>query len=175
MRIYDGTHYRDLTTEELAEIRKAEALYKIQERSRPLTEGEVLSMLLSQKMQEISVDDNTALRMMAFYPTFDSVIGQTVKQGFKFTHADKLWRVVQSELTIQAHYPPSVGTESLYEEICETHDGTLEDPIPYSGNMELTEGKYYMQDYVIYYCTRSSGIAMQHQLAELVGLYVKEV
>ena len=92
-----------------------------------------------------------------------------------FTHADKLWRVVQPELTIQAHYPPSVGTESLYEEVCETHDGTLEDPIPYSGNMELFEGKYYMQDYVIYLCTRSSGIALQHPLAELIGQYVEEV
>lgn len=64
-------------------------------------------------------------------------------------------------------------TESLWEEICESHAGTLDDPIPYSGNMALTAGLYYIQDYTIYRCTRDTGIPVYNRLAELVGVYVE--
>jgi hypothetical protein len=113
--------------------------------------------------------------MRAFYPTFDEIIGQTVKQGFKFTHCEKLYKTLQAQLTIAAHYPPGIGTESLYTEICETHDGSKYDPIPYSGNMALENGKYYIQDGVTYLCTRDTGNPVYHTLADLVGLYVEVV
>lgn len=142
---------------------------------RPLSQSEISKKLIEQQINTLTVDNNTALRMKAFYPSFDSIIGQTVKQGFKFTYGDKLYATVQPELTIQAHYPPGVGTESLYEEVCETHDGTLYDAIPYDGNMKLEQGKHYTQDGVIYLCNRDSGNPVYHALADLVGLYVEVV
>ena len=165
----------EMTAEEIAamqaEVQKEEAF----ERTRPFTESEVSRMLIAQQINTLSVDNNTALRMKDFYPTFESVIGQTVKQGFKFTYGDKLWRTEQPEMTIQEHYPPGVGTESLYSEVCETHAGTLDDPIPYSGNMALESGKYYSQDNKVYRCTRDTGNPVYNALSELVGLYVEEV
>lgn len=146
----------------------------IAEAHRPFTESEVLALLIPQQINTLSVDDNTALRMKEFYPAFESVIGQTVKQGFKFTHGGKLWKTEQAELTIQAHYAPGTGTESLYSEVCETHAGTLEDPIPYDGNMALTNGLYYMQDWVIYLCTRDTINPVYNALADLVGIYVEK-
>lgn len=153
-----------------AEQRKA----ALMERSRSLSEGEALAMLIPQQINTLEVDDNTALRMKSFYPAFVSIVGKTVKKGFKFTHGDKLWSVVQPELTIQAHYPPGAGTESLYAEVCETHTGTENDPIPYDGNMVLENGKYYMQEYKIYLCNRDTGNPVYNSLADLVGLYVEE-
>ena len=141
----------------------------------PLTESEVSRMLIAQQINTLTVDDNTALRMKDFYPTFESVIGQTVRQGFKFTHGGKLWRTEQQEMTIQEHYAPGTGTESLYSEICESHAGTLDDPIPYSGNMALESGKYYSQDNKVYRCIRDTGNPVYNALSELVGLYVEEV
>ena len=174
MRIYDGKTYRNMTAEEIAAIEAEVARYEAIERTRPLTESEVSRMLIAQQINTLTVDDNTALRMKDFYPAFESVIGQTVKQGFKFTHGDKLWRTEQPEMTIQEHYPPGIGTESLYSEVCETHAGTLEDPIPYSGNMALESGKYYSQDNKVYRCTRDTGNPVYNALSELVGLYVEE-
>ena len=175
MKKYINGQYVELTPEEIAaaekEARKAEAI----ERTRPLTEQEVSRMLITEQINTLSVDDNTALRMMEFYPTFQSLIGKTVKQGFKFTYGGKLWATVQPEMTIQAHYPPSVGMESLYAEICESHAGTEDDPIPYSGNMALESGKYYMQDFEIYLCTRDTLISVHQPLKELVGIYVELV
>ena len=175
MRIFDGKTYRDMTSEEIAAVQEAQAAFEAAERTRPLTESEVSRMLIVQQINTLTVDDNTALRMKDFYPTFESIIGQTVKQGFKFTHGGKLWRTEQPEMTIQGHYPPGVGTESLYSEVCESHAGTLEDPIPYSGNMALENGKYYMQDGKIYKCTRDTVNPVYNALSELVGLYVEEV
>ena len=137
-----------------------------------VTEARKLRPIIEQAMQ--SIDGNDALTARSLYPTFESIIGKTMKQGFKFTHGGKLWRTEQPEMTIQEHYAPGMGTESLYSEVCETHAGTLEDPIPYNGNMALESGKYYSQNSKIYRCTRDTGNPVYHALSELVGLYVEE-
>ena len=93
---------------------------------------------------------------------------------FKLTYDGKLYKVIQSH-TIQADWIPGVGTESLYAVIDEGHAGTLDDPIPYDGNMELFEGLYYIKNGVTYRCTRNSGQPVYHALSELVGLYVEVV
>lgn len=138
-----------------------------------VTEARKLRPIIEQAMQ--SINGNDALTARSMYPTFESIIGKTVKHGFKFTHGGKLWRTEQPEMTIQEHYAPGMGTESLYSEVCETHAGTLEDPIPYNGNMALESGKYYMQDVKIYRCTRDTVNPVYNALSELVGLYVEEV
>ena len=137
-----------------------------------VTEARKLRPIIEQAMQ--SINGNDALTARSMYPTFESIIGKTVKQGFKFTHNGKLWRTEQPEMTIQEHYAPGMGTESLYSEVCETHTGTLEDPIPYNGNMALESGKYYSQNSKIYRCTRDTVNPVYHALSELVGLYVEE-
>ena len=171
MRIYDNGIYRDLTPEEIAQALRQEALDRIREKSRPLTESEVVSMLLAQKVQEIEVDDSTALRMMSFYPEWEP--GKVYAVGNKLTRNGKLYKVIQGH-TAQAGWEPE-NAPALFAEICETHDGTLEDPIPYDGNMALEMGKHYIQDYEIYLCTRDSINPVYHALAELVGLYVEIV
>ena len=167
--------YVEVTAEEIAEAEKYERLYQIEKSRRPLTAEEVTVLLIRQQINTLTVDDNTALRMKDFYPAFESVIGQTVRQGFKFTHGGKLWRTEQPEMTIQEHYAPGTGTESLYSEICESHAGTLDDPIQYSGNMALERGKYYSQDNKVYRCIRDTRNPVYNALSELVGLYVEEV
>lgn len=85
-----------------------------------------------------------------------------------------LYKVIQAH-TSQAGWKPGVGTESLFTRIDETYDGTKYDPIPYNGNMELFAGKYYTQSGQTYHCTRDTGTAVYHPLAELVGIYVEVV
>ena len=175
MRMFDGKEYRDMTAEEIAAIKEGSEKAAAEERCRPLSEAEVNSMLIRQQINTLEVDDDTALRMKSFYPSFAEIIGQTVKQGFKFTHGEKLYKTVQPQLTIGAHYPPGIGTENLYTEICETHDGSKYDPIPYDGNMALENGKYYTQDGVTYRCIGDTGNPVHNHLADLVGLYVETV
>ena len=171
MRICENGIYRDLTPEELAQAKKAETLDRIRERSRPLTESEVVSMLLAQNVQSIEVDDATALRMKGFYSEWET--GKAYAVGNKVTRNGKLYKVIQSH-TAQVGWEPE-NVPAMFTEICEIHSGELEDPIPYSGNMALENGNYYIQDDEIYICTRDTGNPVYNALADLIGIYVEEV
>ena len=167
----------EMTPEEITAMQAEQAAYEADERTRPLSFSEVQEMLVRQQINTIAVDNQTALRMRRYYPTFSELVGQTVKKGTKFRATDSedadLYTVIQPELTIQEHYPPGIGTESLYTRIDEQHDGTKYDPIPYNGNMALQSGKYYTQNNILYLCNRSTGQPVYNALAELVGLYVE--
>ena len=170
MRIFDGKTYRDMTAEEIAAVQEAQAEYELNERTRPFTESEVSRMLITQQINTLTVDDNTALRMVAFYPEWAADTEYTI--GYKVQRNGKLWRCIQAH-TSQAGWEPE-NAASLWTEICESHAGTLEDPIPYSGNMALESGKYYMQDGKVYHCIRDTGNPVYNALSDLVGLYVEE-
>lgn len=160
----------ELTADEIAAMEAEAAKFAAQERTRPLTESEVTALLIRQQINTLEVDDNTALRMTEFYPEWSA--GQAYTAGYKVQHGGKLWRCLQAH-TSQTGWEPSTTTASLWTEICESHDGTQADPIPYDGNMALESGKYYIQDYVIYLCTRDTVNPVYQPLSEMVGIYVE--
>lgn len=174
MRKYINGKYIDMTAEEIAAMEAEAAKFEAYERTRPLTAEEVTAMLIRQQINSLAVDDNTALRMRVFYPDWEDMIGQTVeKAGFRFKHGGDLYKTIPANHTFQADWVPGAGTESLYTRIDETHEGTLTDPIPYSGNMVLESGKYYSQNGLVYLCTRDTVNPVYNALADLVGLYVE--
>lgn len=158
----NGKSYDEIMKDLQRQYQEAEALRRERNEQKDIALTAIAQML----------SDDVALQCLLLYPAFESIIGQTVEKGFKFTYNDKLCKVIQPELTIQAQYPPGTGTESLYEYIDEKHAGTAEDPIPYPGNMELAEGKYYIEDGITYYCFNGTGQAVPHKLSELVDLNV---
>lgn len=160
----------EMTAEEIEAHQKQSAINQALEKSRPLTESEVSRMLIAQQINTLDVDDNTALRMTEFYPSWDAGVDYTA--GHKIQHGGKLWRCLQAH-TSQKGWEPSTATAALWEQICETHSGTPDDPIPYDGNMALEAGKYYMQDGAVYLCTRDTVNPVYNPLADLVGIYVE--
>ena len=123
-----------------------------------------------------SATDQQALAAAALYPAYEDLVARQYRAenaGYRFQYDGGLWKTLQAGYTFNGVYAPGMGTESLYARIDESHAGTLEDPIPYEGNMELFSGKYYTQDGVVYRCTRDSGQPLYHKLSELVGLYVE--
>lgn len=174
MKKYVNGEYIELTAEEIAAMQEEAKRADAQERHRPLTEQEVASMLLRQQVNNIEVDDQTAVRMIAFYPNWENLIGFTAeKTNFKFQYGGKLYKTIQANHTFQNNWIPGAGTESLYTRIDEVHMGDIYDPIPYEGNMALVNGMYYSQNGVVYLCTRDTGNPVYNPLSELVGLYVE--
>lgn len=171
MKKVDGIWVEE-TEEEIAAMQEAQARAEAEEKHRPLSQEEVTTMLLRQQINTLAVDDVTAYRMREFYPEWAE--GQSYTVGYKLLYGGSLYKVIQAH-TSQAGWKPGVGTESLFTRIDETHDGTKYDPIPYNGNMELFAGKYYTQSGQTYHCTRDTGTAVYHPLAELVGIYVEVV
>lgn len=162
--------YIDMTAEETAAMEAEAAKFEAYERTRPLTESEVSRMIISAQINSLAVDDNTALRMREFYPEWAE--GQAYTAGYKVQYGGKLWRCVQAH-TSQDGWEPE-NAPSLWTEICESHAGTLTDPIPYSGNMALEAGKYYSQSGEVYLCTRDTVNPVYSALADLVRLYVEK-
>ena len=150
-----------------AEAQKAEKI----ERTRPLTTEEVTALLIKQQINTLSVDDATAVRMVAFYPEWEK--GKQYTVGYKVQYLGKLYKVIQAH-TSQETWTPDI-TASLYTRIDEVHDGTKYDPIPYEGNMALENGKYYVEGGVTYLCNRDTGNPVYNKLSELVGIYVEVI
>ncbi len=128
-----------------------------------------LRPIVEQAMQ--SIDGNEALTAKALYPQW--AVNTAYSVGEKVQRNGKLWRVVQAH-TSQTGWEPE-NTTSLWEQINETHSGTIDDPILYEGNMALVSGLYYIQNGVIYLCNRDTVNPVYNALSELVGLYVVEV
>lgn len=164
--------YHPYTDEQLEQIKLKKEQAALEESRKQFTPDEAVVFFMRAQLNMVDVPDQTSLRMMNYYPTFDEIIGQTVKMGFKFTYKEKMYKTIQPDLIIQAQYPPEKGSESLYARIDLEHTGAIYDPIPYDGNMELFEGKYYTQEDVLYLCIRNSGQALTHDLKDLIGIYV---
>lgn len=119
--------------------------------------------------------DEQALQVKVLYPEWATFIGKKLKPGKRARYNDKLFKVKQDIEVVLENQPPSINTAALYEEIVESHAGTIDDPIPYDGNMELFADKYYTHDGVLYRCTRNTEQAVYQPLSELVGIYVEVV
>lgn len=169
MKICENGIICEMTTAEIAAMQEAAAQAEAEEKHRPLSFSEVQEMLVRQQINTIAVDDNTALRMVEFYPEWSA--GQAYTAGYKAHRGGKLWRCLQAH-TAQTGWEPE-NAASLWTEICESHDGTKYDPIPYNGNMALQSGKYYTQNNILYLCNRDTVNPVYNALAELVGLYVE--
>lgn len=133
-----------------------------------------LCKLNVQQINGYGLTDNEALEVKEWYPRWEDYIGKEIAEGFVTLYNDNLYRARQTHTAMEI-YPPSLDTASLYEVIVESHEGTEDDPIPYTPPMEIYNGKYYTQNGVKYLCTRDSGTALTHNLADLVGIYVSVV
>lgn len=133
-----------------------------------------------EEINTLGLTDEQALEVKEMFPMWDEFVGKVITTGTRFQYEGKLYEVLQDH-TVLSHYQPSINTAALYKEIVlETNEegelnGTLENPIPYEGNMVLENGKYYTQDGVTYLCTRDSGNPVYHALKDLIGLYVEAV
>lgn len=119
-----------------------------------------------------SLDDTDALDGVELFPRWAADVD--VVAGERYGYGGKLYKVLQSHRT-QADWTPDVAVSLFAEVAADAEQGTKENPIPYSGNMALENGKYYSQDGVTYRCFRDTGIPVYNALADLVGLYVEVV
>lgn len=121
-----------------------------------------------------SLDDNTALTSVELFAKWRDLVDHSVEvdKGYKFRYGKDLYRTEQPKYTFtESHVPGAPGLESIFSKVDKSHAGTLEDPIPYDGNMEVYEGFYYSQDNFVHLCNRSSGQPLYHALSALVGVY----
>lgn len=122
-----------------------------------------------------SLNDEIALTAKTLYPTWNELVEKAfiaTEKDFKFRHNDDLYKTIIANASFVSHWIPGEGTESMYVKINETNTGSADDPIPYNGNMALENGKYYIQNDVIYLCIRDTVTPVYNDLIDLVDVYV---
>lgn len=122
-----------------------------------------------------TMPDETAQGYTELFPKWKSglVFGES-DIGMRVCKDGRLYKI-RSAHTAQSDWTPE-ATPALYEEISiDPEAGTHGNPIEYSGNMTLENGKYYTQNGGVYLCYRYTEIPVYNTLAELVGLYVEKV
>lgn len=139
----------------------------------PYTDEVVIKLkaLLQEQVSEQS--DEKALENIELFPTWISKMGESVSVGERLYHDGKLWKVIQAH-TVQESWKPDVAASLFVQVQMNSEQGTKDNPIPYSINMELIEGKYYSQDGVLYRCIRALAQSVW-DLSALVGNYVEIV
>lgn len=135
----------------------------------------VQRIIMDQYNSRTDIPDAEALERAVVIYNWDRYIGKPLNAGQVVVYEDQVYRVRQQITEVLSIYPPSLATASLYEAIVLTATGEIDNPIPYTPPMEIFNGKYYTQEDVKYKCTRDSGVALTHNLRDLVGMYVEQV
>lgn len=133
-----------------------------------------LDKLDKEATEEINTYDlspSEALQVKDLYPEWE--VGIDVVKGHKYQCDGDLWEALKDYKT-QENWKPSLETASLWKVVVEGHEGTENDPIPYTPPMEIFKDKYYTQSKVLYKCIRDSGQPLSHNLSDLVGNYVEK-
>lgn len=128
--------------------------------NKQLAKEEIVDMMIKQNIQTLAADDNMALRMVTYYPTWKELCDSSYlakTKGFKFSYGNKLYKTVQDSFTFQNQWVPGEGTSTIYTQIIESQAGTLEDPITVPSDVTTnaftyTVGKYYKWNNQVYKC-----------------------
>lgn len=178
----------EMTEDEITQFEKEQAAFDAYEKTRPLTEHEVMSMLLTEKINTLEVDDTKALRMKEFYPQWEELCSKSYvaeKEGYKFKYGDQLYKTRQQNFTFQSQWIPGEGTSAIYTQIDYLHTGLIDDPIPVPADVTTnaftyTIGLYYSWNGSLYLCQNSDDEAGKeysfvYSPDQLIGNYFTKV
>lgn len=127
-----------MTTDEIIEIQKQRAAFEAAERIRPLTAGEVTALLIKQQINTLTVDDNTALRMLEFYPEWASDTAYSA--GYKVQYGGKLYKCLTAHAS-QADWTPDAAPSLWAKVLIPAPDVIPEWEQPDSTNPYMTGDK----------------------------------
>ncbi len=128
----------------------------------------------------IALTDNEALQAVELFPAWAPGIEITqamIDEGRnRFRQGKQLYKTTVVHTTI-AEWPPAT-TPTVWTPIDIEHTGTKEDPIPAAVGLMYKKGLYYIEDGVIYLCTRQDtedGTALFYLPSQLVSIYFEVV
>jgi len=169
MTIYENGVAREATAEEIAEFARQKA--EAESITIQMSVEEVLKLLAPKLVTD--VPDETAIHMVEYFPHWEDMLGQYVDVETRVYDNGYLWKVIQPH-TFSTEWRPEVATSLFTKVQIQQEQGTIDNPIEYSINMELIQGKYYVENGILYLCIRPLAQSVW-ALSTLVGNYVEVV
>lgn len=173
--ISEALMWKEIPESDKAQMEAENSIYEPEEVDyNYLKKVDSLKETISDRINNTFFTVEQALDMKEYFPLWKDLIGKEANIGFRFQYGELLYEVIKTH-TFAEEWKPDSGTESLYKVVQIEASGSIDDPIEWKKNMELFEGKYYIEDGILYLCTRDSGIALSYTLADLVDQYVVAV
>lgn len=117
-----------------------------------------------------SLSDTDALEAVELFAVWASDTDYAV--GDRVSYEGTLYKCRQAH-TSQSIYTPDM-IPALWEVVAPEGKGDSPDnPIEYDQSMVLKQGKFYIENDVIYLCIRDSGVPLYTALANVIGNYVE--
>lgn len=128
----------------LREIDLQKRVLEAEERTRPMTAEDITAMLIKQQINNLTVDDATASRMVDFYPTL-RYDGSLVKANSRVNWNGRLKRATVDLWDTEVNNPDNAPT--LWEDI-EYRDGVrvIPDAIPATDPFKLGDYGWWGND-----------------------------
>lgn len=138
MKKFVNGYLVDMTEEEIAAMQSEQASFEAAERTRPMTAEEATAMLIKQQINNLTVDDATASRMVDFYPTL-RYDGSLVKANSRVNWNGRLKRATVDLWDTEVNNPDNAPT--LWEDI-EYRDGVRVIPDAIPATDPFKQGEY---------------------------------
>lgn len=108
-------------------------------------------------IQSTTIEDDLALQMPSLFKTWEEVLKDSVQLKVEtILNLDgQLYRVLQPVIPQTHQRPDGEGMTAIYRPIDTTHQGTIDDPIPFVYGMDVTAGLYYSCLGKIYLCNQT--------------------
>lgn len=117
-----------------------------------------------------SLSDTDALQAVELFDEWKP--DTDYERGDRRRYEGVLYKARQAH-TSQEIYPPNI-VPALWEVVAPEGKGDSPDnPIEYEQNMAIEKGKYYIENDVVYICTRNSVNPLYTALANVIGQYVE--
>lgn len=127
---------------------------------------------LAQTQVEALTDDEAKKVPALFHLWTDHKQGDSIAAGVREWYKGSLYKCITPH-NWQSDWAPDVAT-SLWANVSEESqeaDGSHEHPFAWESGMTCYNGKYYIEDGILYLCTRDSNAPLYHPIASLINLY----
>lgn len=135
---------------------------------------EVLLDLIEQWFNDkCDIDDNDAFKKSSIIYDWSKYIDKSLKKGQIVSFGNRLYRAENDIDSVSVVDTPHKNKN--YVEVRKNYAGTIDDPIKFSSNQFLIEGKYYKQGNKVFYCTKTSTQKVRGDLKDFVGKFVNTI
>lgn len=132
------------------------------------------SMYGQARIDAESNTDEQAVKLKSLYPEWEDIAdGESLEEGKRVNYMDVLYKVIVTH-DKQSTWNPK-DSASLFTPINESHSGTIEDPIPWVIGMVAENGRYYIDEDILYLCIESSGVGLYAQPKDLPRYFEAKV
>lgn len=120
-------------------------------------------------INSLDLSNNDTIKFKDYLPDWNDYVGESLPINFKFKYNNQPYKTLQYINIVLSNQTPDI-VYSLYKVINEEHEGTLEDPIPYTQQMAIENGKYYSQYGITYLAIQDMPTGMPYDLNQIPSI-----